>query len=231
MLSKPAIPSTRVWSVRSGLNFKYQIYVATSASRHGHHSTPHSGVVEYQHLEEPFTTGTAATPFTGDTASVSTTLALSGSLCPDQHGFGTIGCDRSQTTRSMCSRSSASRALWAAIRSRQPFCLCFPFQVAPTALTLDVPVAPAPPGATCVAPTAASALAAGLNPTQSGSVCHRLPQHGLRAEVRGPGVAAPLRVAWSSPCWPSSSPCCTTSCAGARRCEAMRNRSPNKSAH
>ncbi len=50
-----------------------------------------------------------------------------------------------------------------------------PFQVAPTALTLNVPVAPAPPGATYVAPTAASALAAGLNPTQSGSVPHIYP--------------------------------------------------------
>ena len=47
--------------------------------------------------------------------------------------------------------------------------------MAPTALTLNVPVAPAPPGATYVAPTAASALAAGLNPTVSGSVPHIYP--------------------------------------------------------
>jgi hypothetical protein len=61
-----------------------------------------------------------------------------------------------------------------------------PFQVAPTALTLDVPVAPAPPGATYVAPTASSALAAGLNPTQSGDVPHIYPNtiSVLKYEVR-----------------------------------------------
>ena len=130
-------------------------------------------------------TGTAASPFTGDTASVSTTLALSGlyaliNTVSAQSGVaganyaldvqpvvritGTVGGNPIKTT----------------------FLPVLPFQVAPTALTLDVPVAPAPPGATYVAPTAASALAAGLNPTQSGSVPHIYPNvvSVLKYEVR-----------------------------------------------
>src|SRR6202034_1026053 len=61
-----------------------------------------------------------------------------------------------------------------------------PFKVAPTSRTLDLPVAPAPPAATYVAPTAASALAAGLNPNQSGSVPHIYPNlvSVLKYEIR-----------------------------------------------
>ena len=156
-----------------GLNFKYHF-----ASPLPHHI---KGTIELRTLVlsktntwQSLSTGTAAAPFTGDTASVSSTLALSGlyalintvsaqsgvagadyavDVQPIVHVMGTVGGN--------------------AITAK--FLPVLPFQVAPTALTLDVPVAPAPPGATYVAPTAASALAAGLNPTQSGSVPHIYP--------------------------------------------------------
>ncbi len=167
-----------------GLNFKYQF-----ASPLAHHVT---GTIQLRTLVlsstntwKSLSTGTAATPFTGDTASVSTTLALSDlyaliNTVSAQSGVaganyaldvqpvvritGTVGGNPIKTT----------------------FLPVLPFQVAPTALTLDVPVAPAPPGATYVAPTAASALAAGLNPTQSGSVPHIYPNvvSVLKYEVR-----------------------------------------------
>ena len=167
-----------------GLNFKYQF-----ASPLAHHIT---GTIQLRTLVlsstntwKSLSTGTAASPFTGDTASVSTTLALSGlyaliNTVSAQSGVaganyaldvqpvvritGTVGGNPIKTT----------------------FLPVLPFQVAPTALTLDVPVAPAPPGATYVAPTAASALATGLNPTQSGSVPHIYPNvvSVLKYEVR-----------------------------------------------
>jgi signal peptidase I len=156
-----------------GLNFKY-----TFASPLSHHIT---GTIQLRTLVlsstntwKSLSTGAAAAPFSGDTATVSTTLALSGlyalintvsaqsgvaganyavDVQPVVHITGTVGGNPIKAT----------------------FLPVLPFQVAPTALTLDVPVAPAPPGATYVAPTAASALAAGLNPTQSGSVPHIYP--------------------------------------------------------
>ena len=167
-----------------GLDFKYQF-----ASPLAHHVT---GTIQLRTLVlsstntwKSLSTGTAASPFTGDTASVSTTLALSGlyaliNTVSAQSGVaganyaldvqpvvritGTVGGNPIKTT----------------------FLPVLPFQVAPTALTLDVPVAPAPPGATYVAPTAASALATGLNPTQSGSVPHIYPNvvSVLKYEVR-----------------------------------------------
>lgn len=47
-----------------------------------------------------------------------------------------------------------------------------PFTVSTTAITLDVAVEPAPPGATYVAPSAGAALASALHPAQAGSVPH-----------------------------------------------------------
>jgi signal peptidase I len=47
-----------------------------------------------------------------------------------------------------------------------------PFTVSTTAITLDVAVQPAPPGATYVAPSAGAALASALHPAQAGSVPH-----------------------------------------------------------
>jgi len=156
-----------------GLNFTYRF-----ASPLPHHVT---GTIQLRTLVlsstntwKSLSTGTVAAPFHGDTASVSTTLGLSGlyaliNTVSAQSGVagasyavdvqpvvritGTVGGNPIKTT----------------------FLPVLPFQVAPTALTLDVPVAPAPPGATYVAPTAASALAAGLNPTVSGSVPHVYP--------------------------------------------------------
>jgi len=58
----------------------------------------------------------------------------------------------------------------------ETFSPVLPFTVAQNAITLDVAVAPAPPGATYVAPTATSALAATLNPTQTGSIAHLFPK-------------------------------------------------------
>jgi hypothetical protein len=58
---------------------------------------------------------------------------------------------------------------------KETFSPVLPFVVAQTALTLDVAVAPAPPGATYVAPSASSALATTLNPTQAGSIPHLFP--------------------------------------------------------
>jgi hypothetical protein len=167
-----------------GLNFKYHF-----ASALPHHVT---GTIQLRTLVlsstntwQSLSTGTAAAPFTGDTASVSATLALSGlyalintvsaqsgvaganyalDVQPVVHITGTVGGNPIKAT----------------------FLPVLPFQVAPTSLTLDVPVAPAPPGATYVAPTAASALAAGLNPNQSGSVPHIYPNlvSVLKYEIR-----------------------------------------------
>ncbi len=167
-----------------GLNFKYHF-----SSSLPHHVT---GTIQLRTLVlsstntwQSLSTGTAAAPFTGDTASVSTTLALSGlyalintvsaqsgvaganyavDVQPVVHITGIVGGNPIKAT----------------------FLPVLPFQVAPTALTLDVPVAPAPPGATYVAPTAASALAAGLNPNQSGSVPHVYPNlvSVLKYEIR-----------------------------------------------
>jgi signal peptidase I len=167
-----------------GLNFKYHF-----ASSLPHHVTGsiqlRTLVLSSTNTWQSLSTGTAAAPFTGDTASVSTTLALSGlyalintvsaqsgvaganyavDVQPVVHITGIVGGNPIKAT----------------------FLPVLPFQVAPTALTLDVPVAPAPPGATYVAPTAASALAAGLNPNQSGSVPHVYPNlvSVLKYEVR-----------------------------------------------
>ena len=167
-----------------GLDFKYRF-----SSPLPHHMT---GTIQLRTLVlsstntwKSLSTGTAATPFAGDTASLSTTLALSGlyalintvsaqsgvaganyalDVQPIVRVAGTVGGNPIKAT----------------------FLPVLPFQVAPTALTLDVPVAPAPPGATYVAPTAASALAAGLNPTQPGSVPHVYPNmvSVLKYEVR-----------------------------------------------
>jgi signal peptidase I len=167
-----------------GLNFTYHF-----ASPLPHHVT---GTIELRTLVlsstntwKSLSTGTASAPFIGDTATASTTLALSGlyalintvsaqsgvaganyslDVQPVVRVAGTVGGNPIKTT----------------------FLPVLPFQVAPTALTLDVPVAPAPPGATYVAPTASSALAAGLNPTQSGGVPHVYPNmvSVLKYEVR-----------------------------------------------
>jgi signal peptidase I len=167
-----------------GLTFKYHF-----TSPLPHHLT---GTIELRTLVlsktntwQSLSAGTATAPFIGDTATASTTLALSGlyalintvsaqsgvaganyavDVQPVVRIIGTVGGSRIKTT----------------------FLPVLPFQVAPTSLTLDVPVAPAPPGATYVAPTASSALAAGLNPTESGSVPHVYPNmvSVLKYEVR-----------------------------------------------
>ena len=167
-----------------GLSFKYQF-----ASPLPHHVI---GTIQLRTLVlsstntwKSLSTGTAATPFTGNTASVSTTLALSGLYA---------------LINTVSAQSGVAGANYAVdvqpvVRVtgnvggnpiKATFLPVLPFQVAPTALTLNVPVAPAPPGATYVAPTAASALAAGLNPTQSGNVPHIYPNMVavLKYEVR-----------------------------------------------
>jgi signal peptidase I len=156
-----------------GLSFTYHF-----ASPLPHHVT---GTIELRTLVlsstntwKSISTGTAAAPFVGDRATVSTTLGLS---------------DLYALINSVSAQSGVAGANYAVdvqpvVRItgtvggnpiKATFLPVLPFQVAPTALTLDVPVAPAPPGATYVAPTAASALAAGLNPTQSASVPHIYP--------------------------------------------------------
>jgi signal peptidase I len=156
-----------------GLNFKYQ-FVSTLP----HHVT---GTIQLRTLVlsstntwQSLSTGTAVAPFTGDTASVSTTLALSGLYAL----INTV------STQSGVAGANYAVDVQPVVRItgtvggnpiKATFVPVLPFQVAPTSLTLNVPVAPAPPGATYVAPTAASALAAGLNPTQSGSVPHIYP--------------------------------------------------------
>ena len=156
-----------------GLNFTYHF-----ASPLPHHIT---GTIELKTLVlsksntwQSLATGKAAIPFTGDRASVSSTLALSGlydliNTVSAQSGVaGTnYAVDVQPVVR--ITGSVGGNAI------KSTFSPVLPFQVAPTSLTLDVPVAPAPPGATYVAPTAASALAAGLNPTQAGNVPHIYP--------------------------------------------------------
>lgn len=52
-----------------------------------------------------------------------------------------------------------------------------PFTLSPSVLDLDIPQTAAPPGATYAAPSAAQTLAAGLNPTQPGTVSAPAPNH------------------------------------------------------
>jgi signal peptidase I len=156
-----------------GLNFKYQF-----VSPLPHHVT---GTIQLRTLVlsstntwKSLSTGTAATPFTGDTASVSTTLALSGLYAlinTVSAQSGVAGANYAVDVQPVVRITGTV----AGNPIKATFLPVLPFQVAPTALTLDVPVAPAPPGATYVAPTAASALAAGLNPVQSGNVPHIYP--------------------------------------------------------
>ncbi|MGD0392309.1 MAG: signal peptidase I [Acidimicrobiales bacterium] len=156
-----------------GLNFKYQF-----ASPLPHHVT---GTIQLRTLVlsstntwKSLSTGTATAPFTGDTASVSTTLALSGLYAlinTVSAQSGVAGANYAVDVQPVVRITGTV----AGNPIKATFLPVLPFQVAPTALTLDVPVAPAPPGATYVAPSAASALAAGLNPTQSGNVPHIYP--------------------------------------------------------
>ena len=167
-----------------GLNFKYHF-----ASPLPHHVT---GTIQLRTLVlsstntwKSLSTGTAATPFTGDTASVSTTLALSGLYAL----INTVSAQSGVAGANYAVDVQPVVRITGTVGGnpiKATFLPVLPFQVAPTALTLDVPVAPAPPGATYVAPTAASALAAGLNPTQSGSVPHIYPNmvSVLKYEVR-----------------------------------------------
>jgi signal peptidase I len=167
-----------------GLTFKYHF-----ASPLPHHVT---GTIELRTLVlsstntwKSISTGSTAAPFTGDTATASTTLALSGlyaliNTVSAQSGVtgGNYAVDLQPVVR--IAGTVGGNPI------KATFLPVLPFQVAPTSLTLDVPVAPAPPGATYVAPTASSALAAGLNPTQSGSVPHIYPNmvSVLKYEVR-----------------------------------------------
>jgi len=167
-----------------GLNFKYHF-----ASPLPHHVT---GTIELRTLVlsstnswKSLSTGTAAAPFTGDTASVSTTLALSGLYAL----INTVSAQSGVAGANYAVDVQPVVRITGTVGGnpiRATFLPVLPFQVSPTALTLDVPVAPAPPGATYVAPTASSALAAGLNPTQSGNVPHIYPNmvSVLKYEVR-----------------------------------------------
>jgi signal peptidase I len=156
-----------------GLSFKYQF-----ASPLPHHVT---GTIQLRTLVlsstntwQSLSTGTAAAPFTGDTASVSTTLALGGLYAL----INTVSAQSGVAGTNYAVDVQPVVRLTGTVGGnpiKETFSPVLPFEVAPTALTLDVPVAPAPPGATYVAPTAASALAAGLNPTQSGNVPHIYP--------------------------------------------------------
>jgi hypothetical protein len=167
-----------------GLNFTYKF-----ASTLPHHVT---GTIEFRTLVlsstntwKSLSTGTAPAPFTGDSASVSTTLALSGLYAL----INTVSAQSGVAGANYAVDAQPVVRITGTVGGnpiKATFLPVLPFQVAPTALTLDVPVAPAPPGATYVAPTAASALAAGLNPTQSGSVPHIYPNtvSVLKYEVR-----------------------------------------------
>jgi signal peptidase I len=167
-----------------GLNFKYQF-----SSPLPHRVT---GTIELRTLVlsstntwKSLSTGTTAAPFTGDTASVSTTLALSGLYAL----INTVSAQSGVAGANYAVDVQPIVRIAGTVGGnpiKATFLPVLPFQVAPTALTLDVPVAPAPPGATYVAPTAASALAAGLNPTQAGNVPHIYPNmvSVLKYEVR-----------------------------------------------
>ena len=167
-----------------GLNFTYHF-----ASPLPHHVT---GTIELRTLVlsstntwKSLSTGTAAAPFTGDTASASTTLALSGLYAL----INTVSAQSGVAGANYAVDVQPVVRITGTVGGnpiRATFLPVLPFQVAPTALTLDVPVAPAPPGATYVAPTASSALAAGLNPTESGNVPHIYPNmvSVLKYEVR-----------------------------------------------
>jgi hypothetical protein len=154
-----------------GLSFKYHF-----ASSLPHHVT---GSIELRTLVlsntntwKSLTSGTAAAPFTGDTASASTTLALGDLYALINKVSAQSGATGSEYAVDVQPVVRITGTVGGnAIKTS--FLPVLPFEVAP--LTLNVPVAPAPPGATYVAPTAASALAAGLNPTESASVPHIYP--------------------------------------------------------
>ena len=111
----------------------------------------------------------AASPFSGDHTSVSATLPLSSLY---------------DLTNSVTSQSGAAGATYSV--DIQPvvhfsgtvggkavsgtYAPVLPFSISTSVVTLDVTVAPAPPGATYVAPTASSALSATINPVQTGSI-------------------------------------------------------------
>jgi signal peptidase I len=112
-----------------------------------------------------------STAFTGDSASIASPAPL-GLL------YNQINSIAAQTGIPVASYSADVQPVVHIIGTvggqpiNQTFAPALPFSIEPTVATLNVPVAPAPPGATYVAPSASSALAATLHPVQSGSIPH-----------------------------------------------------------
>ncbi len=109
--------------------------------------------------------------FTGDTASSTTTLSLK-----DLYGLiDTVSAQSGVTGAAYVADLQPIVRVTGEVGGRaidETFSPVLPFTVAPAAITLNNSIAAAPPGATYVAPTAKSELAATLNPSQSGTVDH-----------------------------------------------------------
>jgi hypothetical protein len=113
----------------------------------------------------------AITPFTGDRTSVTSSLPL-------EDLYNLIA---SVSTQSGGASESYSADIQPIIHitgtvDNKPINATFspvlPFTVTKTTITLDAAVAPPPPGATYVAPSASTALASTVHPTQTGSIPH-----------------------------------------------------------
>jgi signal peptidase I len=113
------------------------------------------------------------TTFSGDTASVTTAIPL-----PSLYTFinkvtsetGTAGTNYSVDLQPVVTVTGTVGGQAIA----EKFSPVLPFAVSQVAIRIDAPVAAAPPGATYVASSAASALAAVLDPTESGAIPHQV---------------------------------------------------------
>jgi signal peptidase I len=115
-----------------------------------------------------------ATAFSGDSASLDSSLPLAGLytlIDTVSAQSGTSGAAYSADIQPVVEITGTvgNQSI------KESFSPVLPFTVAPTAITLNPAVAAAPPGATYVTPSATTALASTLGPTQSGSISHLVP--------------------------------------------------------
>jgi signal peptidase I len=156
-----------------GLRFGYQF-----TSPLPHHIT---GTIEFRVLLlsqsdtwQQLSTLKAATGFSGDRATISSSLPLNGL-------YKLINLVSAQTGIPATSYSADIEPMVHVIGTvngtsiNQTFAPVLPFTVTETEISLVATVAPAIPGATYVAPTATSALAATVHPVVTGSVPHVVP--------------------------------------------------------
>ena len=115
-----------------------------------------------------------STSFVGDTTLLVSSLPLSG-LYPLINSVsaqsGTVGADYSADLQPVIhiTGTVGPKSI------NETFAPALPFAIAPSVITLNATTAPAPPGATYIAPTASSELASALHPVLTGSIPHVVP--------------------------------------------------------